>query len=249
MKSHVLLSILVLALAISGCNLPSNVPTATPTLTIPTVTQDLSTATPTLTPMPSNTAPPAATSTPTVPVAFPKEVAVNCRLGPSVGWIALSGLSVGTSSQISGKSADGGWWYIADPLNSARKCWVAASVTNTSGNLASIPVVAAPDATVTDVNIDVEPDTISAAACPGAATPIEIGGEIETNGPVEVTWRFETEQGGAMTTQTTEFETFGTQDFSVDFTPTLAEGDYWVRLIVTSPNNMQAEAEYTIDCP
>jgi hypothetical protein len=126
---------------------------------------------------------------------------------------------------------------------------VAASVTNTAGNLASIPVVAAPDATVTDVNIDVEPDTISAAACPGAATPIEIGGEIETNGPVEVTWHFETEQGGAMTTQTTEFETFGTQDFSVDFTPTLAEGDYWVRLIVTSPNNMQAEAEYTIDCP
>ena len=248
MKSHILLSILVLALAVSGCNLPSNVPTATPTLFIPSVTQSPATSTPTLTPMPSNTAPATMTSTPTVPVAFPRDVAVNCRLGPGTAWIALSGLNVGASSQITGKSGDGGWWYIVDPLNSARKCWVAASVTNTAGNLAGIPVVAAPQAQVTDVSIDVEPDTINAAACPGAGS-IEISGVIETNGPTEVTYHLETEQSGAQTSNTIDIDTFGETEFSTNYAPLLGTGTYWVRLIVTSPNNMQAEAEYTITCP
>jgi hypothetical protein len=166
-----------------------------------------------------------------------------------VAWIVLSGLNVGTSAQIVGKTADGGWWYIVDPLSSSRNCWVAASVTNTAGNLASIPVIAAPNATVTDVSIDVDPNTINVAGCVGPIEPIEINGSIETNGPVTVTWRFETEQGGAMSTQTTEFDAFGTQNFSVDYTPPLTAGEYWVRLVVTNPNNTQAEEEYTITCP
>jgi hypothetical protein len=53
-----------------------------------------------------------------------------------------------------------------------------------------------------------------------------------------------------MTTQTTEFDAFGEEAISVDYTPTtLTAGSYWVRLIVTSPNDEQAEAEYTIVCP
>jgi len=241
----------VLVLVLSACNLPSNVPiTETPTLSLlPSATLSLSTATPTQTLLPSMTAPPTTTSTPTVPVAFPREVAVNCRLGPSTGWIVLSGLSVGASSQIVGKTADGGWWYIVDPATSSRNCWVAASVTNTAGNLAGIPVVGAPNATVTDVSVDVDPNNISVAGCVGPIQPSEISGSIETNGPVTVKWHFETEQGGAMSTQTTEFDAFGAKNFSVDYTPPLTAGTYWVRLVVTSPNSMQAEAEYEIECP
>lgn len=245
------LLIVILVLAMSACNLPSNVSTETPTpeLITPSATQPLSTETPTQTALPSNTPPPTTTSTPTVPVALPKEVAVNCRLGPGTAWIVLSGLNVGASAQIVGKTADNGWWYIVDPFNSARKCWVASSVTNTAGNLAGIPVAGAPSAEVTDVNVNVEPDTINVAGCVGPILPIEIGGEIETNGPTTVKWHFETEQGGAMPTQTTEFDAFGSKDFGVDYTPPLTEGTYWVRLVVTSPNNMQAEAEYEIECP
>ena len=33
------------------------------------------------------------------------------------------------------------------------------------------------------------------------------------------------------------------------FTPTVAAGTYWVRLVVTSPNSKQAEASYKIECP
>lgn len=251
MKLRILPSLLVLVLAISSCNLPSNVPT-TPTLTAmtPSATQSLAlTDTPAATALPTNTVPPPNTSTPTVPVAFPREVAVNCRLGPSTAWIVLSGLNVGASAQIVGKTADGAWWYIVDPFNSGRNCWVASSVTNTAGNLVGIPVAAAPNATVTEASVDVDPNTISVAGCMGPIQPIEITGAIETNGPVTVTWHFETEQGGSMSTQTTEFDTFGEQDFSVDYTPPLTAGSYWVRLVVTSPNNLQAEEEYTITCP
>ena len=251
MRSRSYLVVLALILAMLACNLPSNAATETPTLTIftPSLTQPLPTNTPTQTPLPSNTPPPTSTGTPTVPVAFPKEVAVNCRLGPGVGWIVLSGLSVGTSSQIAGKSGDGGWWYIVDPFNSGRKCWVASSVTNTAGNAAGVPVVEAPKATVTKVNIDLSPDTISAAACPGAGPPIEFAGSIEVNGPTSVTWHFETQQAGALPTDTIDFDAFGSEEFSTNYTPLLGAGTYWVRLIVTSPNDMQAEAKYTITCP
>ncbi len=245
------LFVVILVLAMSACNLPSNVPTATPTLSLitPSATQPPSTATPTQTALPSNTPPPTTTFTPTVPVAFPRDVAVNCRLGPGVAWIVLSGLNVGASAQIVGKTADNGWWYIVDPFNSARKCWVASSVTNTAGNLAGIPVAGAPSAEVTDVSIDVDPNEISVAGCIGPIQPIEIGGTIETNGPTTVKWHFETQQGGAMSSQTTEFDAFGSKDFSVDYTPPLTAGTYWVRLVVTSPNSMQAEEKYKIECP
>ncbi|HLO14792.1 MAG TPA: hypothetical protein VK206_08185 [Anaerolineales bacterium] len=249
MKSRTLLATLALVLAMLACNLPSNAPvTETPTVAIFTPSPTLALFnTPTL--LPSNTPPATATSTPTVPIAFPKDVAVNCRLGPGVGWIVLSGLNVGTSSQIAGKSGDGGWWYIVDPFNSARKCWVATTVTNTAGNLTGIPIVEAPKAEVTKVTVTVDPTTITVAGCTGPILPIKIAGTIETNGPTTVTWHFETQQGGALATQTTELDAFGSTDVSVSYTPTVAAGTYWVRLIVTDPNDIQAEAKYTITCP
>jgi len=251
MKFRSLFAALVLVLIMSACNLPSSAPvTETPTVEVtPSPTLFLSTETPTQTPPPSSTPPPTVSATPSVPVAFPREVAVNCRLGPGTEWIVLSGLSVGTNSQITGRSGDGGWWQIIDPFNSARRCWVAGSVTNTAGNVGNIPVVEAPEATVTDVTVDVDPRSLSVAGCLGPILPLEITGTIETNGPTTVQWHFETQQGGAMPTQTTEFDTFGEETFAVDYTPTLTAGTYWIRLIVTEPNDTQAEVSYTITCP
>jgi hypothetical protein len=251
MKSRSLLSMLALVLAMLACNLPSTLPTETPTVSAitPSSTQAVSTTAPTLTLPPSNTPPPTLTSTPSVPVAFPKEVAVNCRLGPGTGWIVLSGLGIGASAQITGKSGDAGWWQVVDPLNSGRKCWVATSVTNTAGNVAGVPVVEAPKATVTNVTVDVDPESLSVAGCLGPIAPLKITGTIETNGPVDVQWRFETQQSGTITTRTTTFDAFGEETVSTDYTPTLLAGTYWIRLIVTSPNETQAEVKYTIVCP
>jgi hypothetical protein len=166
-----------------------------------------------------------------------------------MGWIVLSGLNVGTSAQIVGKSGDGSWWYIVDPLNSGRNCWVSTSVTNTAGNLGAIPVVEAPKASVTQVTVDVDPNALSVAGCTGPILPLEITGSIETNGPGSVTWYFETQQGGAMASQTTNFDASGAKEVSTTYTPALTAGTYWVRLIVTGPNSTQAETRYTITCP
>lgn len=252
MKSRILFPILTLVLAMLACNLPSNVPvTETPTLGLlpsATVTQPLPTNLPSQTPLPTNTPPPLPTSTPTIPVAFPRDVNVNCRLGPGMAWVPISALVVGQSAQITGKNGDGSWWNIVDPQNSGRRCWVSTSVVSTAGNVAAIPVAEAPQASVTNVTIDVDPKEISVGGCVGPIDASEITGTIETNGPTSVTWRFETQLGGSMGNKTENFDAFGTREFEAEYTPPLTEGTYWIRLIVTSPNNMQAEVRYEVEC-
>lgn len=256
MRSRNLFASLALILVMSACNLPSNVPvtetptfvfTASPTLSLPTETA-------TQTPPPTNTSPPPLTSTPTVPTVSTRDVPVNCRLGPGTAWLALSALTVGQTSQIVGKNSDGTWWYIVDPFSSNRNCWVSVSVTTASGNLASIPIVQTPTASVTGATVDVSPRTLNVpgGACAGPVPPIELEATIETNGPTSVQWRFETQQGGAMSTQTSDFESFGSKTFIASYTPPLplTEGTtYWVRLVVISPNSEQSEVRYTIACP
>jgi uncharacterized protein YraI len=181
-------------------------------------------------------------------------VAVNCRLGPGTAWLVISALNIGQTSQIVGKNSDGTWWYIVDPFSSGRNCWVSVSVTSAAGNLANIPIVQTPKAAVTRVSVDVSPKTISIAGTGCTTGPIpqvEIEGTIETNGPTSVQWRFETQLGGALVAQTTEFDSFGAKSFIAAYTPPLpvTAGAYWIRLIVTSPNDGQSEVKYTITCP
>jgi hypothetical protein len=174
---------------------------------------------------------------------------VNCRLGPGTAWVPLSALVVGQSAQITGRSTDGTWWLVNDPLNPGRGCWVAASVVVTGGNLSGIGTVQGPTASVTNTTVSTDPKVVTVAGCTGPILPIKLKGTIETNGPTQVTWRFETQQGGALSNQTLNFDTFGAQDVSVDYTPPVAAGTYSVKLVVVSPNSMQSETSYRIDCP
>ncbi len=250
MKLRTLFPAFILVFAMLACNLPSNLPaTETPTTSpVPSATQPLATDAPTFTPLPANTTAPEPTSTPTVPAASPKEVNVNCRFGPGTAWVAISALLVGQSSQITGKSSDGAWWNIVDPQNSGRRCWVSGIVVNAAGNLATIPVVESPKASVTNVTVDVDPKSITLPSCVGPIPASKIKGTIETNGPTTVKWHFETQLGGSLPTQSTDFETFGVKEFTAEYTPPVSAGSYWIRLIVTSPNDMQAEVKYKIEC-
>ena len=257
MRTRSLSAMLAILLAALACNLPSSPPTdetASPTPVIIVVSATplpaSETPLPADTPLPTLTQPPPPTATPTVPIAWPKDVPVNCRLGPSQAWIVLSGLQVGQTSQIVGKNSAQTWWYIVDPENSSKKCWVSVSVTNAAGNLSGIPIVSSPEASVTKVNVTVTPKTISVAGCIGPIQPLQIKGSIEVNGPATVKWHFATEQGGAMSTKTLEFDAYGEKNISSsDYTPPLVVGTYWVRLVITSPNDIQDEVKYEIECP
>jgi hypothetical protein len=252
MKSKTIILFIVLTFLVQACNLPSNAAgteTITPEASVePSATEPLSTATPTETPLATDTPPPTLTSTPSVPMAFPRDVAVNCRFGPGTVWVVLSGLQLGQTSQIVGKNTNSSWWYIVDPQNASRNCWISASVVDTAGNLSNIPTVATPNASVTNVTVSVDPKEQNVGGCVGPIPPSEIEGTIEVNGPTTVKWYFETQQTGAMPVDTTDFDSAGSKTFSADFTPLIAAGTYWVRMVVTEPNGTQAEATYKINC-
>lgn len=252
MKYKTTILIFILALLVQACNLPSNQPgteTPTPSLTVePSATGPVPTETPTETPPPTDTPPPTLTFTPSVPIAFPKDVAVNCRFGPGVGWVVLSGLQVGQTSQIVGRSTDFNWWYIVDPQNASRNCWVSAGVVDTAGNLSSIPTTATPLASVTNVTVKVDPKELNVGGCIGPIPPSKVEGTIEVNGPVTVEWHFDTQQLGALPNQSTVFDAAGSKTFTTDITPLLSAGTYWVRMVVTSPNGIQGETSYKINC-
>jgi hypothetical protein len=249
MKHKLLTSILLMALILSSCNLPQATPTEAPVLFTATSALPTDTPPPTNTPPPTDTPLPTLTFTPSVPMVTTRDQPVNCRLGPSQAWLAISALNLGQSSQIVGKNSDASWWLIQDPLSPGRNCWVSDFVTIASGNLASVPIVQTPAASVTDVTISLDPKSINLGLlCLLPMPVVKIKGSIETNGPTTVKWHFETQQGGAMPNKETEFDAFGKKDVSAEYTPVLPAGTYWVRLIVTSPNSLVAEATYKIEC-
>ncbi|MDK1028034.1 MAG: hypothetical protein QGD88_09955 [Anaerolineae bacterium] len=251
MKVRSLSFILVIALFVSSCNLPSDTPGSDPTPTLgaePVLPED--TPIPSETPLPTDTPPPTLTSTPTVPIAWPKGAGVNCRLGPGIAWIEEGALLVDQKATIVGINADRTWYYIKEVNNPGLQCWVAASVTETAGNLENLPIVPNPTASVIKVTIE-KPDDVNIGGCVGPVQAIKLKGTVEVNGPMDVEANFSSEQDGALPSFTINFDSFGSKSVSDDgYTPTLIMGTftYWVRLVVTSPNNKQAEKTFEVTC-
>ena len=179
----------------------------------------------------------------------PKTEAANCRFGPGTSYVSVGGLKVGASVPILGTNGDGTWWQIQNPNNISDKCWVSVTVTDASGNMGSVPVTPAPQPFVTKVTANT-PANISVPGCIGPITPMALTGSIDVNGPTAVVWHFETQQGGALGSHTLTFTKYGPQTVTESsYTPPVVAGTYWVRLVVTAPNSLKGEANYTIACP
>ncbi len=259
MKARFLPLLLMLCVALAACNLtaaPSQ-PTSTPiqanqgqVVGTPTSPSPTATLKPSDTPLPLPTDTPTLTLTPTLSQALvtPQSEAVNCHFGPGVDYLTTGGLKAGDSVPILGQNGDGTWWQIQNPNNVNENCWVSSSVTVTSGNMASVPVVASPQAFVTALAVNT-PDTVSGTACV-AGHVITLTGTITTNGPTPVVWHFETQQEGALPSHTLNVTKYGAVTVTEsDFSPTLTAGTYTLKLLVTSPNNLTAQTTYTINCP
>lgn len=210
-------------------------PSALPTFGIPSVL-----SAPTETPLPG------ATSTPDVPVAWPKELGVHCRYGPGVKWEAVSSLPAETESEIFGRSVNTRWWYIADPQNFDSFCWVAFDVVNIAGNMNSIPITEPPIASVTTLTVDA---LFIFSGC-GVSNPVTFVGSIKTNGSATVTYYWEVDGDTHSTTpeETIEYSGSVTQEITTEFFSADC-GDYSVSLMVTSPNDISTNKAFSIQAP
>jgi len=251
MNKRTFIASLILILAILACNLPSGTTTQTPNAPVITDTAAVTfnTPIPTFTSLPTDTPLPSLTPTPTIPIVRPLDKGVNCRFGPGTEWVTITGLQPDQVATIQGKNSDASWWYVTTP-NDGKPCWVAASVTQTAGNVANLPIVNPPQALVTDVSVKLDPKEISLPGCMGPVQPITIKGTINTNGPVKVKYYFKTEQGGDNPVEDLKFDSADSKTIEISYTPPAGPaGTYWIRLIIVNPNDKVGEATYKITCP
>ena len=260
----IVLPVSALIFTISACSLPAAF-TSSPTGSGSQPTQSASTALPT--PLPSgdlsNTSTPdvptaSPTATPIVPTATlspakltPLSVAVNCRYGPSPDYLILSNLMPGDNVLILGTDSDRNWWEIEDPDNPALKCWVSDPVVVLSGDAASVPVVPVPDAYVIRAAVSIDKTTVHGTC--GGPNPDDFTGSITTNGPVTVVFHWEIwKTGGAKLNSTADQNlVFPSATTLTDNPGSKSEdcGKYTVKLVVTSPNPVTAQAQWQVVSP
>lgn len=245
MKPGWTLPLFALILAMLACNWSDVVPPAAPVIEpspLPTF------AISTLTPVPTETPLPTPTSTPDAPVAWPKDLGINCRYGPGQEWEVVSTISAGTIAEIKGRTVNTAWWYVTNPIKTDEGfCWVAYDVVDTAGNLNTIPIVEPPVALVTDVTVDTVVMTFTACA---GSNQVVLNGTIQTNGPATVSYHWEVSGTAQETTaeKTLYFSHSGTNTVSADMI--LSEcGEYTAILRTTEPNEIFAQKTFEILAP
>ena len=248
MRNH--LWIVLAVLVVTSCNLPGNETSATslPTLELDTPTSSFDTPSPipieTLLALPTSTFAPTATSD--VARVFPKTEAVNCRYGPSVAYSVVGGLDLGRQAEMVGKSADLQWWYVKNPSNPSTKCWLAASVTETIGNVEALPVVDAPLAIVTRVDVTVAPSLLN-MSCNAFPNYVTATATIFTNGPSNVLWRWESSDGESFEKPPLLYLEGSSQDVLLYYRVNRAD-NYWLDVHILSPNDTSGRAYFKVTC-
>lgn len=124
--------------------------------------------------------PPAATSVESAPppAGAPTATAadyVNVRTGPGTSYAVLGVASPGASAEVSGKSADGGWWQVKIPTTytSTGSGWVSAGYVYTQ-NTENVPVVEA----------SALPPTAPATPPPSGSTTCQLVSQNPSDGTV-----------------------------------------------------------------
>ena len=256
MRNRFWIASVVLVAALQACNLQSNQSEEeTPPLPQPTLDPPTSSAPalPTFTPIPSETSSPlelptisSSTSTPSIPIAWPKEQPVNCRFGPGIAYAVAGGLEVGKQAEIVGRNADQTWWQVKNPNDPSTLCWLSASVTNAAGNLDALPVASPPSVSVIRITVSVDPPAMN-VACDALPQVVNVTAEIATNGPTSVNWRWETSAGEFSSEDPLTFLEGGTQVIKDQYQVASAN-DYWIQVHVLNPNDKTGRVYFKVNC-
>ncbi len=242
--------IIFIVLALTSCNLPANGTTSTPLPTLELVTPTASSPTPTPVPIETLLAIPSATFVPTptsgIAIASPIDQPVNCRFGPSVAYSVVGALDMGRQAEIVGRSADFQWWYVKNPLNPSTNCWLAASVTKAIGDLQGLPVVDAPLAIVTRIDVEVIPITMS-VSCDAFPQYVTATANIFTNGPTNLVWRWESSDGETFEKAPLLFLEGSSQAVLLYYKVNSAD-NFWLQVHILSPNDTIGRGYFKVTC-
>jgi hypothetical protein len=230
MKRLVLLAGLI---TLVGCTTKNTPPPPTPE-TAPTIQ---STPTPTLVPP---------TPTPVeISVQVTAELA-NCRFGPGTVYLTMNEISSGRALIAVGRDDTSMWWLVEDPINPGGFCWVSGEVTDEQGDIQQLPIVAAPLVTVTKLDLRVEPNRI-VVNCTEFPQTVFFEATITTNGPTLLTWQWEASTGVVSDVGTLIYEEAGTQVIN-EFYRINAPNEYWVKLKILTPNEMEQQVTFPVSC-
>jgi len=242
-------------LTLTACNLTVVQPTPTaPLLTaLPPASPSTASSTPTLIPIETLLAAdtptfpaPLPTATSRITLAFPKDQPVNCRFGPEISYAIVGALLTGRQAEVIGKNTDATWWYVRNPSDPSTNCWLSADFVVVTGNVEALPVVSPPEIGVTNIRVRVEPPVMN-VACKAFPQVFSVFGQITTNGPTIVTWKWEASNGYTSEPATLLFETEGTKEVS-GFVTVTSVNDYWVNLHVLIPNERSGGANFKVTC-
>jgi len=220
---------------VAGCNLAATPPTiATTTLVLP------ASITPRPTPIP--------TSTPRPPSAelVVKSKLVNCRFGPGTVFVTINEFKQGQSLRAVGRNDASTWFYVNDPGNPGGHCWISVDVIETDDEINELEIIPPPVASVTNINLHVEPTRI-VVNCNEFPQTVFLEALITTNGPTLFTWRWETSIGVTSDDGALIFEEAGTQAIN-EFYQLNAPNDYWIRLHVLTPEERFEQVNIPVTC-
>lgn len=200
------------------------------------------------TPATIQTPTPAPTITPT-PVILDLRVTsglVNCRLGPGTGYVTVSELHEGQSTRAVGRNDAATWLYVRDPGNPGGFCWLAMSVIELAEDARSLPVSLPPLVTVTDLTLKVEPPRIL-VQCSQFPQTVFFEAQITANGPTLLSWQWEASTGAISDVGNLVFEEAGTKVLN-EYYPINSPNDYWVKLHILTPNRMEQQVNFPVNC-
>jgi hypothetical protein len=102
---------------------------------------------------------------------------------------------------------------------------------------------------VIGLKLKIDPGEINLPGCMGPVQPITFKGTIDTNGPADVKYYFETQQGGQMPVQELKFKFADSKSVEASYNPPIMEGTFWVKLVIVSPNDKTVQEKYKVNCP
>jgi hypothetical protein len=252
MRSVPVLAVLLLltaSLACNSSNLVGTAPTATPlrppeTLIPPTEPPVPTVPVPTLSDTPTPT--PAASATPSDVTVTAVGGDVPCRFGPASEYSIDGKLSAGNTTLALARDSASSWIRIEHETHPRWNCWVKADDVSVAGNLASVPVEAAPASLVTRVDVEMAPSEATVSGCVFPYT-FSVQFWITVNGPATVKLQRSLDNGSKAPVETQSFSASGRYAFT-DHNRIGSAGAHWFQVDVFSPNAMSGRGTATAAC-